>query len=176
LAKTETNSRNSHNETHAVRKAISALTTKHPVTKANHMKQETVINMEAQEPSASAAGNGMRRRSFMKGLTMAGAGLFPAGAAFADRGGHDRMMRISESDADILRFLAAAEILETDLWQQYTEFANQEGPYREALEVIDDEMPSYIVHASSSARTCRSVPSSVPRRHGLPGPWPPLSS
>jgi hypothetical protein len=109
------------------------------------MKQETVINMEAQEPSASAAGNGMRRRSFMKGLTMAGAGLFPAGAAFADRGDHDRMMRISESDADILRFLAAAEILETDLWQQYTEFANQEGPYREALEVIDDEMPSYIV-------------------------------
>src|SRR5262245_2531710 len=110
------------------------------------MKQETVINMEAQEPSVSAAGYGMRRRSFMKGLTMAGAGLFPTGAAFADRGGHDRMMmKTSESDADILRFLAAAEILETDLWQQYTEFANQEGPYREALEVIDDEMPSYIV-------------------------------
>jgi hypothetical protein len=30
---------------------------------------------------------------------------------------------ITEGDADILRFLAAAEILETDLWQQYTEFA-----------------------------------------------------
>ncbi len=51
---------------------------------------------------------------------------------------------ITEGDADILRFLAAAEILETDLWQQYTEFANADSPYKDALEAIDDEMPSYI--------------------------------
>ena len=89
----------------------------------------------------------MRRRSFMKGLGLAGAGLLPAGAAFADRDRDreaDRKLKISDGDADILRFLAAAEILETDLWQQYTEFADQEGPYKDALETIDDENPSYI--------------------------------
>src|SRR4026209_657987 len=89
--------------------------------------------------------NPMRRRSFMKGLTMAGAGLLPASAAFADRDrDEDHKLKISDGDADILRFLAAAEMLETDLWQQYTEFADQEGPYKDALEVIDDDMPSYI--------------------------------
>jgi hypothetical protein len=52
---------------------------------------------------------------------------------------------ITEGDADILRFLAAAEILETDLWQQYTEFADIDpSPYRDALETIDEDMPSYI--------------------------------
>src|SRR5207248_8196889 len=40
--------------------------------------------------------------------------------------------------------LAAAEILETDLWQQYTEFADLEGPYSAALENIDEDMPPYI--------------------------------
>jgi hypothetical protein len=40
--------------------------------------------------------------------------------------------------------LAAAEILETDLWQQYTEFADQDSPYADALEAIDDDMPEYI--------------------------------
>src|SRR6266550_1739358 len=54
------------------------------------------------------------------------------------------MNSISSSDAAILRFLAAAEILETDLWQQYTEFADLGGPYTDALENIDDDMPPYI--------------------------------
>ena len=53
-------------------------------------------------------------------------------------------MSISEGDAAILRFLAAAEILETDLWQQYTEFANLDGPFAKALETIDDNMPTYV--------------------------------
>src|SRR6266704_3120576 len=67
------------------------------------------------------------RRFFMKSLAMGGALLVPVGASFTD---HDdrkgERMSISDSDAAILRFLAAAEILETDLWQQYTEFANSD--------------------------------------------------
>jgi hypothetical protein len=55
-----------------------------------------------------------------------------------------RLGSITDSDAAILRFLAAAEILETDLWQQYTEFADQDSPYTDALEAIDDDMPPYI--------------------------------
>jgi hypothetical protein len=73
--------------------------------------------------------------------------LLTARAAFAERGAPDDKSKtgsISKGDAAILRFLAAAEILETDFWQQYTEFANVDGPYREALETIEDENPEYI--------------------------------
>ena len=54
------------------------------------------------------------------------------------------MRGITRGDAAILRFLAAAEILETDLWQQYTEFSGVDGPYTDGLEAIDDDMPTYI--------------------------------
>ena len=57
-------------------------------------------------------------------------------------------------DAAILRFLAAAEILETDLWQQYNELAgiqDREVPggsgnpaYTEAVAVLDEDMNQYI--------------------------------
>src|SRR2546430_638178 len=80
----------------------------------------------------------VRRRSFMKTMAFGGAAFLPVGVARAER------TSISDSDADILRFLAAAEILETDFWQQYTEFANLDGPYGDALEAIDDDMPSYV--------------------------------
>jgi len=64
--------------------------------------------------------------------------VLPIGVARAER------ISISDTDADILRFLAAAEMLETDFWQQYTEFANLNGPYSDALEAIDDDMPTYV--------------------------------
>lgn len=84
----------------------------------------------------------------MKRLAFGGASLLPVTAALADKGGKDNrkpgMGSISDSDADILRFLAAAEILETDLWQQYTEFSDVDSPYTDALENIDDDMPPYI--------------------------------
>jgi hypothetical protein len=57
-------------------------------------------------------------------------------------------------DAAILRFLAAAEILETDLWQQYNELGgiqDREVPggsgnpdYTEALGALDEDMDQYI--------------------------------
>jgi len=119
-----------------------SISNKNTVTKGRQMKETNVINGEPQEQIKLDPGNRMRRRSFMKGLTVAGAALLPASAAFADRNDEHKM--ISDSDANILRFLAAAEILETDLWQQYTEFATQDGPYSDALETIDDDMPSYI--------------------------------
>jgi hypothetical protein len=90
----------------------------------------------------------MKRRFFMQSLALGGASLLPVSAAFADKGGKDDRKpgpgSISNSDADILRFLAAAEILETDLWQQYTEFVGVDSPYTDALENIDDDMPPYI--------------------------------
>ncbi|MFL5337945.1 MAG: ferritin-like domain-containing protein [Geminicoccaceae bacterium] len=51
----------------------------------------------------------------------------------------------SRRDIAILRFLAAAELIETDLWQQYAELAQGNPRYREALEQIDDDLPVYTV-------------------------------
>jgi Ferritin-like domain len=61
---------------------------------------------------------------------------------------------ISVGDAAILRFLAAAEILETDAWQQYNELGgvqDAEVPggsgspaYTKALQVLDGDMDQYI--------------------------------
>ena len=85
------------------------------------------------------------RRSFIKGLALGGAALAPARALLADDGEDQQGANfITDGDAAILRFLAAAEILETDLWQQYTEFADLGGPYTDALENIDGDMPPYI--------------------------------
>ena len=57
------------------------------------------------------------RRRFIAGagLTVLGAGALSAAPAAFGKGD------LSTGDAAILRFLAAAEILETDLWQQYNE-------------------------------------------------------
>src|SRR4029079_6674946 len=61
---------------------------------------------------------------------------------------------LTRGDAAILRFLAAAEILETDMWQQYNELAgiqDSEVPggsgnpaYTEAVAVLDEDMDQYI--------------------------------
>jgi hypothetical protein len=52
--------------------------------------------------------------------------------------------RLSRGDVSVLRFLAAAEILETDLWQQYTELALGNEAFQLALEVLDGDMPTYV--------------------------------
>ena len=93
------------------------------------------------------------RRSFLgKSLTV-GAGTVGAGLLVTTRtakasGG------LTPGDAAILRFLAAAEILETDFWQQYNELGgiqDSEVPggsgsakYTAALAVLDEDMDQYI--------------------------------
>src|SRR2546428_271358 len=84
------------------------------------------------------------RRSFIKG-GLTGAGLLASGpSVFAQPG-------ITTGDAAILRFLAAAEILETDLWIQYNELGgtqDSEVPgvtggskaYMRALNNLDSDM------------------------------------
>ncbi len=81
----------------------------------------------------------INRRSFLKnGLAAAGTGVVGAAMlshvipAFAQEDGpKERSGRLTPGDAAILRFLAAAEILETDLWQHYNELGgiqNNEVP------------------------------------------------
>ena len=102
----------------------------------------------------------VNRRWFMKrGLTAAGAatvsaGVLGNGLSAASEGPEEKSGRLTPGDAAILRFLAAAEILETDLWQQYNELGgiqDSEVPggsgnptYTAALAVLDADMDQYI--------------------------------
>src|SRR6478609_1676258 len=94
------------------------------------------------------------RRSFLK-TGMLAAGVATAGVGMLGRGvsafGEEREKRsITKGDIAILQLLLAAEIIETDLWQQYRELGGVEaigGPsqgYITALEQLDGDMPQYI--------------------------------
>src|SRR2546425_3438741 len=110
------------------------------------------------EPSAnenpSPSPNDVKRRSFLKGLGVVGAALSAGSLLTGEAEAQDRSGIITVGDVAILRFLAAAEILETDLWQQYNELGgiqDSEVPggsgsrlYTNALEVLDADMPQYI--------------------------------
>jgi hypothetical protein len=91
----------------------------------------------------------LQRGAFAAGAATGGTLLMAAGvsaAAGRDRDDDDDR-NTTRGDIAILRFLAAAEILETDLWLQYTELAGQDSPesgYRAAIEVLDEDMPQYI--------------------------------
>jgi hypothetical protein len=101
------------------------------------------------------------RRSFVKnGLTAAavattGLGLMAnSSAVLADEGPEEHSGRLTRGDAAMLRFAAAAEILETDFWVQYNELAgiqDSEVPggsgnpaYTAAVAVLDSDMAQYI--------------------------------
>jgi len=100
--------------------------------------------------NANRARGSFSRRSFLqRGLvgasTVAVVGLSARRAAAQE---------LTSGDAAILRFLAAAEILETDAWQQYNELGgiqDSEVPggsgnaaYTAALSVLDSDMAQYV--------------------------------
>src|SRR3954454_20864313 len=63
------------------------------------------------------------RRSFLLTGAAIGAGTIGAGRFLADASPAFAAGGLTKGDAAILRFLAAAELIETDLWQQYNELA-----------------------------------------------------
>src|SRR5579884_4108917 len=98
------------------------------------------------------------RRSFIRsGLVAGGTGVLGAGLlanglpAFAEE---EKSHALTKGDVAILRFLAAAEIIESDLWQQYNELGGIQDsevpggsgskPYRDALNKLDPDMSQYI--------------------------------
>jgi len=111
--------------------------------------------------------NSVGRRSFLKGLGATGAMLVPATAILAGKAkaSDDDGGQLTRGDAAILRFLAAAEIIESDLWEQYWELGGNQEPdfastnpatgvaptptggntaYTNALLILDGDMPQYI--------------------------------
>src|SRR4051794_11140690 len=91
--------------------------------------------------------SGLNRRSFLMsaGAAAAGRAMLPGsprralGAAHENGNGH-----LKRGDIDILRWLAAAELFEADLWQQYNELASGNPAFKEALENIDEDNPDYV--------------------------------
>jgi hypothetical protein len=87
------------------------------------------------------------RRSFMKTLGAAGAMALPAGALLSGQSvarAENSRSGLSKGDAAIIRFLAVAEILETDLWQQYNELALGNESYQLALNILDGDEATYV--------------------------------
>jgi hypothetical protein len=94
------------------------------------------------------------RRSFLIKGAAVGAASLGAGRLLADPPAAFASGGLTSGDAAILRFLAAAEIIETDLWQQYNELAgiqDSEVPggsgnpaYTEAVAVLYEYMDQYI--------------------------------
>jgi len=94
------------------------------------------------------------RRSFLVKGAAVGVGTVGAGWLLTDASPASASGGLTKGDAAILRFLAAAELIETDLWQQYNELAgiqdsetpggNGNPAYTEAVAVLDTDMAQYI--------------------------------
>ena len=95
----------------------------------------------------------LSRRSFLGKSLAVGAGTIGAGL-LANASTARASGGLTAGDKAILRFLAAAELIEADLWQQYNELGgiqDSEVPggtgnpaYTAAIEVLDEDMDQYI--------------------------------
>ncbi len=125
-------------------------------TDSNH-SDEHDISTEAESsqllPSLPAP-NRLARRSFLRNLGMGAALLAPGAAllssaskALAGDENEKKNNRLTRGDVAILQLLAAAELIEADLWQQYKELGGVDSPesgYRAGLEILDEDQPQYI--------------------------------
>jgi hypothetical protein len=113
------------------------------------MKKEEVL------PSI---GRSVDRRSFVKGSLLAGGAVVGAGLlSNATLARAQQSGSLNKGDIAILQFLAAAELIEADLWTQYAELGglgklppieidpNEHlNPYQIALSNLDSDGPQYI--------------------------------
>jgi len=104
----------------------------------------------SQLATSLSAPNRLARRSFLRRLGL-GAALLAPGAALLSGSGKalaaNGSQTLTPGDVAILKLLAAAELIETDLWQQYNELGGVDSPesgYRAGLEILDEDQPQYI--------------------------------
>ena len=103
-----------------------------------------------EEPS----GRVTNRRSFLLKGAVVGVGALGAGRLLAHPSSASADGGLTKGDVAVLQFLAAAELLEADLWEQYNELGgiqDRERPggtgnraYTTALSVLDKDIPQYI--------------------------------
>ncbi len=123
-------------------------------------QSEEDSNAAHQTPRAK----GTSRRSLLRtglvvgGASAVGAGLFSTGVLNPARAlARDMNFGPTKGDLAILQFLAALEIIETDLWQQYNELGGVQdneipgvlggggnAAYTQALKILDGDMDQYI--------------------------------
>jgi hypothetical protein len=113
-----------------------------------NQKEEKILATPEQSKNVTS------RRSFLLTGAAIGAGTLGAGRFLADASPAVAAGGLTKGDAAILRFLAAAELIETDLWQQYNELAgiqDSEVPggsgnpdFTAAVTVLDGDMDQYI--------------------------------
>ncbi|MGA8437533.1 MAG: hypothetical protein WB762_19140 [Candidatus Sulfotelmatobacter sp.] len=118
----------------------------------------TASSGTANSPSESPSKNGVKRRSFLKGMGMAGVALTGSSLLAAASETAQTTGIVTSGDVAILRFVAAAELIETDLWQQYAELGGltpgqlpvETAPfkpmnsYQAAFMNLDPDGPQYI--------------------------------
>ena len=100
------------------------------------------------------APNRLARRSFLRNIGIGAALLAPGAAllsssakALAKNGNEKEKNTLTRGDVAILQLLAAAELIETDLWQQYNELGGVNAPdsgYKAGLVILDGDQPQYI--------------------------------
>ena len=118
----------------------------------NHSNDNSANELvkSSQTPTAQSALKHLARRSFLRKIGIGAALLAPGAAlltgsakAFAASG----KQKLTRGDVAILQLLAAAELIEADLWQQYTELGGVDAPmtgYTAALQILDGDQPQYI--------------------------------
>jgi hypothetical protein len=113
----------------------------------NNAKEATESSQLATSLSAP---NRLARRSFLRRLGL-GAALLAPGAALLSGSGKalaaNGSQTLTPGDVAILQLLAAAELIEADLWKQYNELGGVDAPdsgYKEGLVILDGDQPQYI--------------------------------
>jgi hypothetical protein len=115
----------------------------------NGAKQATESSQLA---TSLLAPNRLARRSFLRNigigaaLLVPGAGLLSESAKARDVGKKNNKA-LTRGDVAILQLLAAAELIEADLWQQYSELGGVDAPtsgYTAGLQILDGDQPQYI--------------------------------
>ena len=96
----------------------------------------------------------LKRGAFAAGAATVSSSLFERGINAFGRDREEKSGRLTRGDASLLRFAAAAEILETDFWVQYNELGGVQDnevpggtgnvPYTTALSKLDLDMAQYI--------------------------------
>ena len=113
----------------------------------NDAKEAT---QSSQLATSLSAPNRLARRSFLRRLGL-GAALLAPGAALLSGSGKalaaTGSQTLTRGDVAILQLLAAAELIEADLWRQYNELGGvnaRTSGYTAALEILDGDQPQYI--------------------------------
>ncbi len=113
---------------------------------SNH-DQSTTASESSAEDLAGLWHRVVGRRAFLRNVGIAGAAAVPAAGVMGASTALAARSGPTKGDIAILRFLAAAEILESDLWSQYSELGGVNGgnaAYVAALQNLDSDMPQYI--------------------------------